>query len=342
MSDSIYNSLAKIRSIESTPQSEGIGSVLSKIGGKIIPGAGAALGAYDTAKRLKAGDKIGAGISGATAGLSSVPVIGTAAALLGTGAQAAWDKYKTGSWFPDDDEIAKGAAQQPATQTAQTAVPAGGDPKVFALQQKLITKGAKITADGKMGPATQAAMKQFPDVKMAEDNEENKMSESQKIAELMSRLAQLEQSQPQVADEGIADIAKGAWQGLKTLGKNVKGGWSGDAARTAKGTFAPAASAAGKANAVGKVAQANKGKLGLATGTVAGVGATTALSGGSATKPADGAPSAQSATAAPAAPALTPDETKELAALDAELSGFMGQDPALDDLLLKYKQATSK
>ena len=41
------------------------------------------------------------------------------------------------------------------------AVPLGGDPKVFALQNQLIAKGAKIKADGKMGPSTQAAMKQF-------------------------------------------------------------------------------------------------------------------------------------------------------------------------------------
>jgi hypothetical protein len=38
---------------------------------------------------------------------------------------------------------------------------AGFDPKVQALQNELIAKGAKIKADGYMGPATQAAMKQF-------------------------------------------------------------------------------------------------------------------------------------------------------------------------------------
>jgi GH24 family phage-related lysozyme (muramidase) len=44
------------------------------------------------------------------------------------------------------------------------AVPPGGDPKVFALQNQLIAKGAKIKADGIMGPKTQAAMKQFSTV----------------------------------------------------------------------------------------------------------------------------------------------------------------------------------
>ena len=109
MNNSVHQSLAKIRKLESKEiLDEG---ALGTIGKKVIPGAGVAFGALDTAKRLKAGDKIGAGIAGTTAGLSAVPVIGTAAALLGTGAQAAWDKYKTGSWFPDDDEIAAGVAQ---------------------------------------------------------------------------------------------------------------------------------------------------------------------------------------------------------------------------------------
>ena len=38
------------------------------------------------------------------------------------------------------------------------------DPNVKALQDKLIQAGATIKADGFMGPATQAAMKQFPNV----------------------------------------------------------------------------------------------------------------------------------------------------------------------------------
>ena len=50
------------------------------------------------------------------------------------------------------------------TQTAPTgaaAPKAGSDPKIKALQDKLIAAGAKIKSDGIMGPATQAAMKQF-------------------------------------------------------------------------------------------------------------------------------------------------------------------------------------
>ena len=42
---------------------------------------------------------------------------------------------------------------------------AKGDPKVFELQKTLIARGAKITADGIMGPATKKAQQEFPDPK---------------------------------------------------------------------------------------------------------------------------------------------------------------------------------
>jgi hypothetical protein len=61
-----------------------------------------------------------------------------------------------------------------------------GDPKVLALQQKLIAAGAKIKADGQMGPATQAAMKQFPTVKE---------SVAESMGSLRDRLASLEKEQ---------------------------------------------------------------------------------------------------------------------------------------------------
>jgi len=53
----------------------------------------------------------------------------------------------------------------PTAAPAGTTKPAGGgkapDPAVMKLQQDLIAKGAKIKADGIMGPATAAAQKQF-------------------------------------------------------------------------------------------------------------------------------------------------------------------------------------
>jgi len=71
--------------------------------------------------------------------------------------------YNPMTWF--------GGGQKPAAAPAKPgAKPAAGaatkpaappDPKVQALQQDLIKKGAQIKADGIMGPKTQAAMKQF-------------------------------------------------------------------------------------------------------------------------------------------------------------------------------------
>ena len=54
-----------------------------------------------------------------------------------------------------------GDQQKPTTPEPKMA--AKGDPAVFELQKKLISRGAKITADGIMGPATKQAQKDFPD-----------------------------------------------------------------------------------------------------------------------------------------------------------------------------------
>jgi hypothetical protein len=110
---------------------------------KFVPFAGAAYNAADAVSRYQQGDNIGAALSGA----GVIPAL----SLPAMGIQFARDKYYTGSWAPNDNEIA----------AAYGKMPAGGDPKVFALQQKLIKAGSTITADGKMGPATQTAMKQF-------------------------------------------------------------------------------------------------------------------------------------------------------------------------------------
>lgn len=54
-----------------------------------------------------------------------------------------------------------GAAAQPAAPVAKPKVMAKPDPAVLKQQQDLIAKGAKIKADGVMGPATQQAIKDF-------------------------------------------------------------------------------------------------------------------------------------------------------------------------------------
>ena len=66
---------------------------------------------------------------------------------------------------PESGEKTTTAAAPAPTQAASPAAaaktPAKSDPKVLALQQDLIKKGAKIKPDGVMGPATAAAQKQF-------------------------------------------------------------------------------------------------------------------------------------------------------------------------------------
>lgn len=53
------------------------------------------------------------------------------------------------------------AATKPTAAAAAPAAKPASDPAVLALQKQLIANGAKIKADGIMGPATTAAQKQF-------------------------------------------------------------------------------------------------------------------------------------------------------------------------------------
>ena len=65
-------------------------------------------------------------------------------------------------------DLAENAESKPEPVATEPTKPepklaAKGDPAVFELQKKLIARGAKITADGIMGPATKQAQKDFPD-----------------------------------------------------------------------------------------------------------------------------------------------------------------------------------
>lgn len=71
-----------------------------KIAGKaarFVPFAGSAYNAADAVNRVQQGDNIGAAISAAGA----IPVL----SIPAMGIQALRDKWKTGSFMPDDDEI---------------------------------------------------------------------------------------------------------------------------------------------------------------------------------------------------------------------------------------------
>ena len=365
MNDSIAKSLATIRSIESNevlneaavtaPAAAAVGKGI----GRFIPGVGLAVGAYDAYGRAKQGDWAGAGLSALGGAASLIPGVGTAASLGIAGAQALRDKQRTGSYLPSGDEIASGVAKDAAAKPTATAAapaaaptPPGADPKVLALQKQLIAKGAKIAADGKMGPATQTAMKQFPGVAVAEQNKGNDMSESQRIAELRNRLAQIESSQ-QVDEIG------GALSGIKNFGSALKTGWSGAPVATGKLTKSGAPQMVGQDSAkfakqlatmpaaqraaygVAKTAANNKGKIGLATGA----GVTAALSGSGANKPTDPVtppvkPTVTPTTTpdAPAAAVFSPEDEQNLAFLSAELEKQRGKNSELDALLDLHKE----
>jgi peptidoglycan hydrolase-like protein with peptidoglycan-binding domain len=368
MNDSIAKSLATIRSIESNevlneaavtaPAAAAVGKGLARH----IPGLGLAVGAYDAYGRAKQGDWAGAGLSAAAGLAGLIPGAGTAASIGIAGAQALRDKQRTGSYLPSGDEIAAGVAKDAAAKPTATAAaptaptPKGTDPKVLALQQQLIAKGAKIKADGIMGPATQTAMKQFPGVAVAEQNKGNDMSESQRIAELRDRLAQIESSQ-QVDEIG------GALSGIKNFGSALKTGWSGAPVATGKLTKGGAPQMVGQDSAkfakqlatmpaaqraaygVAKTAANNKGKIGLATGA----GVTAALSGSGANKPTDPVtppvkptvkPTVTPTTTpdAPAAAVFSPEDEQNLAFLSAELEKQRGKNSELDALLDLHKE----
>ena len=353
MNDPIVESLAAIRSIESKEvlnewsAPPGLAAA-GKLGGKLLPGVGLALAAQDAYSRQKAGDTTGAAIAGLTGAASNIPVVGTAASLIGTGVQAVRDKMRTGSWMPDEKEIAAGAAKdaaaQPPTAVAQAkpAAPAMNKDQIIAFQ-----KANGLTPDGVIGPKTQAALN-------AQKTKGTAMSEAQKIAELRDRLAQLE-STPQNTDEGLADLAKGAWAGIKgaggaiankakDIGSAFKAGVADPAAAKA---LAPAATKAGEkaALATGAAVARNPGKV-AAAGAAAGAAGMAALGAGGATKPTDPnkppvkpnvkpttTPDAPSVTQTPNAGA-DPADVDALNAMAQELEN--SQDPADIELMKRY------
>ena len=123
----------RMAEIECNQQNEDVMGTLGKyvapIGSAIKTGAGKAVNAVRNALGTTAG-KVAAG------------------GAIGAGALAAGQAL-----------MQPGQAAAPTGATSKT--PAKSDPAVLKQQQDLIAKGAKIKADGIMGPATQAAIKQF-------------------------------------------------------------------------------------------------------------------------------------------------------------------------------------
>lgn len=159
-----------------TTNEAGIGQALGQLGGAIggtvangVNAVGSAVsGAYDAAKQGISGavDAAGNAIGSAVAPVVQGAKQGYAAAT-GQPQQQAANPSKTQAKPP-----AQGAnPTKPGAPAKPAAAPAGFDANVKALQDKLIAAGAKIKADGIMGPATRAAQAQFPNVTTQTDAE---------------------------------------------------------------------------------------------------------------------------------------------------------------------------
>lgn len=134
-----------------------LGNLGGAVAGTVANGANAVgnavSGAYDAAKQgvSNAANAVGNAVSGAVD-----PLV-----------QGAKQGYASATGAPAQKQSAS------PTQGKPGAKPAAGqpDPNVKALQDKLIAAGAKIKADGIMGPATRAAQAQFPNVTTQTDAE---------------------------------------------------------------------------------------------------------------------------------------------------------------------------
>ena len=310
---------------------EGIGSALAKGAGKLLPGAGLAFGAYDAMDRAKEGDWLGAGMAGASGIASLVPGVGTAVAAGLDAANLARD-YKGGK-FDDKPVMAAGK----------------GDPKVAALQQKLVAKGAKIAVDGIMGPKTQAAMKQF--------NMQPSLAED--IASLRDRLAMIETEQ--TTDEGAIS---NAWNAAKSLGKNFMGGtkgWNVAGQQAAVGATNAAgkkiggqalkatgaerlANKAGKGvAAAGNVAKSNPLKTAMGAAALGGAAGLAMGGAGAAASPTGtttGGKTSSSTTTTTTTGSLSPQDMEEINNLMSELSQF--EDPTVQQGLVAARAALAK
>lgn len=135
------------------PTAKVAGSVGGKMASRLIPGVGAAVGAYDAYDRAKKGDYIGAGLSGLGAVTSVIPGIGTAATMGLAGAQLARDyKVKTGVFAPDEAGQAATPAAGKGTIPNPTKYPTT-PAEIKAFQQ---AKG--LTVDGVIGKNTKTAL----------------------------------------------------------------------------------------------------------------------------------------------------------------------------------------
>jgi len=100
------------------------GKLAGNLGGRLLPGAGAALSAASAAHRASLGDYTGSAIDAAAGGASFAPGWGTAGAIAGIGTNLIRDRWNTGNWFPTDEELKAAYGKKPVAQAAKSAAPA--------------------------------------------------------------------------------------------------------------------------------------------------------------------------------------------------------------------------
>lgn len=208
------------------PAPSGAMNAVGKIGGAALkraaPGVGAYMGVSGAVDSYKKGDYLGAALNGLSGAFSLVPGVGWIPAVgfgmwqAGRELSGATDKFDKPS---DGQAGTPPAASTPPTQ--QSARP-GGDPKIAALQTKLKAAGANLGptgVDGMMGPYTQAAMKQFPNIK--ESIEMKSVAES--IKELQNKLAMIESQVDAPKDQAQAQSASPEEKQMGDLAKQIGG-----------------------------------------------------------------------------------------------------------------------
>jgi hypothetical protein len=209
------------------------------------------------------------GTAAAAKAAQGVPIVGKGAELVAKGfgsgagkfvvdagtnvaatlaADAALDSHNAATLGKDwKEKAAAGQAGKPAP-----AVPPGGDPRVFALQQQLIAKGAKnidgtpLVADGKMGKNTKDAMVKFH-LSMPQE------SVAEAMARLRDRMALIEREQRGYSDASVDETLKGD-VGKAVVDKASELG--GKAVDAVKGFFGKGADAEAKAAAEKAAAKA--------------------------------------------------------------------------------------
>jgi len=102
----------------------GAAKVAANLGGRLLPGVGAALSGVSAAQRANLGDYTGSAIDAAGGAASFVPALGTLGAIAGMGTNMVRDRYNTGNWFPDEEQMRKAYSKEPAAQAAKSAAPA--------------------------------------------------------------------------------------------------------------------------------------------------------------------------------------------------------------------------